>query len=558
MKHPSKKRQVPSLIESKDLLGVPGKKALELVLESPTPVTLVQSVAEEDLFWVVQDLGPEDALPILSLASNDQWQYILDLELWTQDHLESDSVNRWLGILLRADPERFLIWGLNEHIELIELHLARHIDVRIREEDESPSDFQEGYFTVDGILYVRIRHEKYDQAIRDLLNSLKEHDINIYRQILLELAGVLPAEVEENMYRRRNVRLAEKGFLPFEEAIGIYQYLNPESLLEKTSQPYEVKQQYSVDHPIPVSTSMLIRDPDFFHTSLQQIDDVGFMEKLQREFASMCNQLISADSLVVRDKEHLANVVRKACGYLSIGLDRVTGGNVQQAAGLLQSFPLDHVFRVGYGMALELTWKGNSWLKQSWFAKQSLDIGFWEEDWGGTLQGLLKKRPLSYTGLPGNELYREFRTLGEIEACHHILDDVIATDHLLSLLFPECPTAFPVRGNQPLTFKNLLLTSWARYHLNISGDITPLSIEELKILFMDLWSKPDTPRRVDPGMKQAFLSWLQERAGLGIDALEKSAANILDALFVELDEEYGSVSLKDLDPRYIKHFLVTQ
>ena len=124
MKHPSKKRQVPSLIESKDLLGVPGKKALELVLESPTPVTLVQSVAEEDLFWVVQDLGPEDALPILSLASNDQWQYILDLELWTKDHLESDSVNRWMGILLSADPKRFLIWGLREHIELIELHLA--------------------------------------------------------------------------------------------------------------------------------------------------------------------------------------------------------------------------------------------------------------------------------------------------------------------------------------------------------------------------------------------------------------------------------------------------
>ena len=64
------------------LLAAPGKKALRFILDSPTPAHLVQSLAEEDLFWLVQEIGPEDALPILSLASNDQWQYLLDVELW--------------------------------------------------------------------------------------------------------------------------------------------------------------------------------------------------------------------------------------------------------------------------------------------------------------------------------------------------------------------------------------------------------------------------------------------------------------------------------------------
>jgi hypothetical protein len=514
-------------------------------------------LAEEDLFWLVQELGPEDALPILSLASNDQWQYLLDVELWTKDRLDIDSVNQWLGILLTADPERFLIWGLSEHIELIELHLARHIDVKIIEEDEAPSDFEEGYFTVDGLLYVRIRHEKYEQAIRDLLNSLKDHDVNKYRHILLELAGILPAEVEENMYRRRNVRLAEKGFLPFEEAIGIYQYLKPESLLEKEPQSIEVVEQPSLDYPVPVSTSLLIRDHDLFHTSLQQINDVGFMERLQREFASMCNQIISADSLVVRDKEHLADVVRKACGYLSIGLDKVTGGDVQQAVRLLQRSPLARVFRVGYGTALELKWKADKWRKESWFGKQSLDFGFWGDDWGGILQGVLKKRPLFYSGLPGDEVYRQFRTLEEIARCHNMLDGVIAMDHLLSLLFPKSLTPFSVQAYQPRNFKNLILTGWARHHLEISGDIDPLTIEELKILFRDLWSKPAKPYRIAPKMKQDFFGWLQVRSGLGADELQNTASSALDFLFVELEEEYGMVSLGDLNPRYIKHFLVT-
>ena len=104
-----------SSLSPTELLRLSGKKALDKILDSPMPARLVQSLAEEDLFWLVQDIGPEDALPILSLASNEQWQYLLDLEVWDKDRLEIDSVNQWLGLLLKADPERFLIWGLREN-----------------------------------------------------------------------------------------------------------------------------------------------------------------------------------------------------------------------------------------------------------------------------------------------------------------------------------------------------------------------------------------------------------------------------------------------------------
>jgi hypothetical protein len=335
VKKRSEKQQRLPVISQKDLLGAPGKEALKMILESPAPVTLVQSLAEEDLFWLVQEIGLEDALPILSLASNDQWQYLLDLELWSKDRLEIDSVNRWLGLLLKADPERLLIWGLREQIELIALHLSRHVEVRIRQEDESPSDFDEGYFSPDGVFYIRINNDKYEQTGREFLERLADHDLNRFHNVLLELGGVLPAEVEEKLYRLRNVRLAEKGFLPFEEAIGIYQHLNPEILDEKKPQLIKVIQDEAPDSPVPVSTSALIRDQDLFHVALQNIDDIHFLQRVQLEFAAMCNQIISADALVVRDKEQLAAVVRKACGYLSIGLDRVTGGDVQHAGRLV-------------------------------------------------------------------------------------------------------------------------------------------------------------------------------------------------------------------------------
>ena len=556
-RQPPNNQKALQLISPKDLLRLPGKKALELILESPRPVTLVQSLADEDLFWLVQEIVPEDALPILSLASNDQWQYLLDLEVWTEDRLEIDSVSRWLHLLLKADPERFLIWGLREQTELIELQLFRQIDVRIKEEDESPSEFDEGYFSFDGLFYIRINREKHEQTIREFLERLAEYDLNRFRQVLLELAGLLPAELEERLYRLRNVRLAEKGFLPFEEAVGIYQYLDPHSLLEREPQVSKTMQVQQPPQPIPASTSLLIQAQDLFYISLKRIEESRTLEQLQIEFAGMCNQIISADGLLIRDKERLADVVRKACGYLSIGLEKVTGGDPKEAARLLQQFPLHHIFRVGYGAALKLRWKTEKWLKQSWFVKEAFGLSFWGDGWEGILEGLLRKRPLFYTSISGGEPYREFKTLEEITHCHTALDQIMTLDYLLSLLFGQTAIAHLVPAYQPVSYKNLLLTSWARHLLHLSEGIVPLEIEELKCFFRDLWEKETPPYRVGTEMKQAFVDWLQIQSDRAIDEILSRVGKTFERLFGELEKEYGSVLLKDLDPRYIKHFLVT-
>jgi hypothetical protein len=555
MKQPPEKQTLP-VVSPEDLLRVSGKKALDLILDSPAPVTLVQSLAEEDLFWLIQEIGPEDALPILSLASNDQWQYLLDLELWTKDRLEIDSVNRWLGLLLKADPDRLLIWGLREQIELIELHMFKHIEVRILQEDESPSDFGEGYFSLDSLFYIRINNDQYEQTTREFFERLAHHDLSIFHKVLLELAGALPAEVEERMYSLRNVRLAEKGFLPFEDAIGIYQHLNPERLAEKEPQLRKVIQEESLHYPVPVSTVALIRGQNLFHLSLQQIGDVHLVQRLQIEFAAVCNQIISADVLMVRDKEHLAAVVRKACGYLSIGLDRVTQGDVQKATRLVQGFPLAQIFRVGYGAALELRWKTEKWLQGSWFAGQDFDLSFWGDAWEGMLEGLLKKRPLFHTDFAEGEPYREFESLEDVTHCENAVEEIMAADQLLSQLFAQGAIVHPIVAYQPVTHKNLVLTCWARDYLGLSDDIEPVSVKELKAFFRDLWETKTKPRRVAQRMKKAFWDWLQMRSEEAIDEISDQAKRTIDRLLEELENEYGSVSPKDLDTRYIKHLLI--
>jgi hypothetical protein len=541
----------------KELLTASGKKALQLILDSPTPAHLVQSLAEEDLFWLVQEIGPEDALPVLSLASNDQWQYFLDLELWEKDRLGNASVNRWLDLLLKADPHRFLMWGLRENLELIELHLSKNIDVRIMEEDESPSDFEEGYFTLDDVFYIRIRHEEYDQTVTAFLKRLADHDLNRFQQVMLELVTVQAAEAEENLYRLRNVRLAEKGFLPFEEAIGIYQRLDAEDLLNMGRKVDKVLQEPHLPQPISVSTSLHIQDQGLFFMALRHIGDHHTLERLQLELAGMCNQIISADGLSIREKEDLAAVVRKACGYLDIGLQELDAGDPDKGARLVQKYALNQIFRVGYGAGLQLKWKAEKWVKNSWFVKQALGLSFWGLQWEGLLDGLLRKRPLYYAGLREGEPYREFRALEEITRCHKALDQIMALDRLLSRVLTHGSLAHPMKASQPLNYKNLLLTCWARNHLGLSEAVKPLLVEDFKAFFRHLLGAGEKPRLVVESMKQSFWDWLVLRSGLAAVEVQGQVGTALDSLFRELENEYGSVSIEDLDPRYVRHILVT-
>jgi hypothetical protein len=130
-----------------------------------------------------------------------------------------------------------------------------------------------------------------------------------------------------------------------------------------------------------------------------------------------------------------------------------------------------------------------------------------------------------------------------------------AVDRLLSLVLAHTPIAGRM-GYQPVRWTNLLLTSWARDHLGLSQHVEPIAVESLKAFFRDLWEKGEKPCRVGANMKRSFGDWLMVRTGLAADALQDQVGSTMDNLFKELENEYGSVSIQDLDPRYVRHFLV--
>jgi len=547
-------------IERREILSLPPEKALERILDAHQPAALVHSIPEEDFYFLIHDIGHHDSLPLLSLASNKQWEYMVDLQVWKKDRLEIESITKWLDLLFKADPARLIKWLIIEKTQFLEFYLLNNIELRIREHDQDPSDFGKGFFTVDDTYYIRVIENPTDQ-ISDIsesdtqpkrfrkeflvkfLKSIAAYDHVKYQQILHEILSIIPAEVEEEAFRMRNVRLAEKGFLPFDEAIGVYQPLSPKNLKSRSSKSL-IKEDKELLLPVPFFPADMLKEDNLFTRSLARIESDDILQQIQAEFAFLCNQVITADHKKISDKKELGDIVKKACGYISIGLERITkkergiSSNLRgdHCALFLKKHPLSSVFRVGYGL-------------------NGLPLTFWGEEWTGVLGGILIKKPFFFDNYKSGLLYREFVSISDIKETETELDRIIAFDDLISSMSINLK---PLSSYRFLSHKNLILTLWARHCLNLPEKPEPLSVDKFKHFHAIIFSDKGKTKKIGRPMKESFLKWLAESTNTSDFEISKALGEVFEKLFAEIEIEYGQVSSEDLDPRYIHLFLVEE
>ena len=307
----------------------------------------------------------------------------------------------------------------------------------------------------------------------------------------------------------------------------------------------------------------MLSEDNHFTRALAAIDGADQLHYIQSEFANLCNQIIVADHKTIRERDQLREIVKKSCGYLSIGLERLCGKGEKldpgRTAALIGRYPLQQIFRVGFGAALDLKWRAEKWLDTCWFAANGLRLTFWGENWLGVLGGLLIKKPLFYDNYKTGVLYREFASLEEVRTTEEIFNQIREVDDLLSLMSIKIrrPASYGF-----LTYKNLLLTLWCASSINLPAqEPKPIKLRKFIPFFKQLLpgeAKPgaDTPRTIPQEMKDRFLIWLA--TGTGIKGFECSQrlGKTLQTLFEDIEAELGRVDPEDLDPRFVQLFLL--
>ena len=550
---PARGTGIPKKVNAvQEFYPLSGKKTLDRILDHPHPVPLVRGLAHGDFYWLVKKIGEGECLPLLQLASREQWQYLLDLELWRKDRMDLEQVNWWLSQLLKADPTRLVKWLFSGGQGLAFYFLFRSIQVVILEEDDD-QEIPEGFFTLDGIHYVKVRNPDLKETIGGLLRSMAKEDQTRYQAVLQGLAGVLPAEAEEQMFRMRGVRLAEHGFLPFEEALAVYGPLDDELLApveERSDSGNVIDQDDMRKELVPQSPLFHLEGGDIFTKAIALAPDASLQDRIYLEFAGLCNQILSADGEVINDLDVLIKTCRRAAGYLNLTLEKVCRGDLHKALDLVKHHSLITLFRVGFGLALKLKWDLERWIKDAWYAKQGLDTAFWGEVWGQTLKGLLLQKPLFYSNQSEAEPYRDFRSLAEIDDCRTVLHKIQVMDHLFEKLGDRFSLTREQTQSPEMTFYSALFNLWSRNILGLPLSYEGIRLEQVKSFFIRLRSGEKGPPFHMSEREDGFVSDMARLASVSEMERDAELKPVLREIWQAFSEEYRDVSAEDLDQRF--------
>ncbi len=580
--------KIKNLKKEKDkILALPADKAFEEIISSNNAAALVHSLKEEDLYILINEIGYEDSFELISMASAKQLDYIFDIEIWDKDRLDIKEAVKWLGYIFKADGNRLMTWifkeDTEEKIPFLEFILNKTVDIIIREHDQDTSDFEDGFFTFDDTFYIKPKQVselyKYNHGdpeipeednvayiddkdfsydfFYDFLKKIAAFDIDIFFKILTNQNFIIPSEYEEEALRFRNVRLAEKGFAPYEIAAAVYRGLAYDDF-KKTKKKLRHKNSDIENLPIPVFYTDYSDTKNRFTNALRNMNDLEINE-IQAEFASLCNHIISADQVVIRGRSDLKKILLKVGGYIVIGLQRLEYESkkkfsLEDDKNILREYFLENIFKLGSAAIFKIKWKAEKFIKTSWFIEKGFDLTFWDEELAGVLGGVLLNKPLFFDNYKNGTLYRDFADFEDIETTDKLLDKIILFDELFKTLFLT-PYTLIKQIDTFIYYKNFLLTSWADSFIKKNSEKTaPLTSEEIKFFLKNLFTENE-PKKIKNSMKEEFLSWCAIRSKQPSYAISRKYGAILEDLFYELEEEYKNIGYDAFDPKYSLMFL---
>jgi hypothetical protein len=531
------------------------------IMELPDPREAVRHLSRQDYYWLVKKMDDQRPL-LLVLGSEQQWQHLLDMDVWNGDRIDGVRLEGWVEQFMESDPERFVPWFLTDGLFLAYRYLYGAVEViTIDPADDDGVEVPEGFFSIDSVIFVRPRDEELYPAVRSLLETMADFDQRRYEWVLMTLGGIIPAEMEEEMYHFRKARLADDGFLPFNEALEIYAPLDPADLGTDRDHRFidsrpdmEEDDKYAVPRlPLAHAGSL-----NLLGRAMERISDTATFDRLCFEFAGLGNRIVVADGLTGRELEELTTAGGKAAAYVSLALEELYGGDEMEAEKALRLHPLSSLFRVGYGFVADIAREARRFVGEGWFREAGIATSFWGEPEDSMLSGLLAGRPKFYDMSSDHAGYREFEYTRDLESCRAALDDLLVLDRLFAQLDRAYPLDRNLAVSPGITFRQLLLTFFARMMTGAEPGYFGLSPSSAR-QFLELARRgesgpPYRMSRLSGEFATAFTPFMENETPRRKEML----GNVLASVWREFQEEYEMVAGDDLKARYSRLILIEE
>ena len=388
------------------LATVGAKQRMDLILSDPDAKRLAAAMQPQEFFWLMMEIGEQDALGLLQVASPEQCIFILDMELWDGSTFSEEKACRWLAYFMEGGEAR--VHELLRHLdfEFLQLFLGRELTVGggVGDLSEDEERFDDYDLTLDGVFLLSFKNPKHSQVVGSFLTMLVKLDNPLYTALMEGIKGDIDLELEEQIQRFRTGRLEDLGFPPLDEALSIYARVNP-ATFELHDDKELLRSAGECGGLIPIPA----REDTLLFRALALADS----EPLFEELNYLVNSALVAQGDAFAELESMTGVLQRVCGYLNIALEQLSGGDEPKAAKLLGGEALKRLFQLGYSIVLELK-----------FAAQHVETVDYAT--GKLLAGLKAKRPRFYRGLDtdGIDGYREFKNLADVRRAAELLSQL--------------------------------------------------------------------------------------------------------------------------------------
>ncbi len=392
---------------------------LSQLLASAETRSKIRRLPGPQLYFGLQELSDEETVALLPHITEEQWQAVMDLDLWSRDRVRLEGLAGWHRLLLQTpDPvARKLLRGTDP--ELWQLLFRRKLRVYRRLDDEFEEEPREDeeYFTTPDLQYLVIlpRHPELARLLRPLLERLYRLQPEETRLNLESAVARTSIELEEEAYEQRKRRIEDLGFQDYINALSVYAYLDEgEKLPEKAPPELREISTLPVRAGAPAQPELLLfRVIDGLQSALDR-------ERLLEEISFVCNKVLSADGASPSSRRRLELGIRKAISGINLGLDHWSAGELAKAAEGVRRHYLQSFFQYGYSRLMDL----QRWARRVARVQPPSPGSFAE----ALLEGLLKRFPLRTVRTPKGQRRRFVRTRRELEICRKKLDRIADAD----------------------------------------------------------------------------------------------------------------------------------
>jgi hypothetical protein len=443
-------------------LRVENKSQLDEFLSRDDAARLVKAASFEEVFFTVMAVGLADSLDLLPMVTGRQVRGFIDLDCWRKDQFVRKPFMEWITAFIQSGPEdtaKALI-GIDEYVLALFLKDIVHV---YEVDRDDPPETTEMILTPDSRFGVEPAETGEATTIGMLiLDALFKYNPHLGTQILTLVRYTTRLELEETAYDNKIRRLEVHGFVDYYEAMSIYSGPNDDTVAKGDVAVEAIPGEETPGH-LPMVFADSLSGGSFLVKALESVSDPEESQRIAQELTALGNRILSANLVNLGEIEGVRPSLEEMRDTLTIGLEYLTGGQLERSADTLRKSYVQGIFKVGFGQIAKLRSQADVLAGISGFHLEMLDHSDRE-----FVEALRRFKPLMIE----EGRYRRFGSMADVDAAQKRLQSLTSMVRAFLPQFPSMPT----------TFSRAFNTATIRAALYGRFEIVPLSPAELNDL----------------------------------------------------------------------------